>query len=110
IVICFDDISDAYRHLTKHFAKSKLSPPVIKAYHDLNQLMRKAYEWFYSPTDKKLAQELFNFRDISYKSIYSAETQKTKLPQDSGVLEAIQAMRAAATQIVRERMAMGSTF
>ncbi len=106
IVTCFDDISDAYRHLTKHFAKLNLSPPVIKAYRDLNQLMRKAYEWFYSPQDKKLAQELFHTRDTSYKSIYSAETQKTKQPQDNGVLESIQAVRAAATQIIRERMAM----
>lgn len=106
-VICFDDISDAYRHLTKHFATSKLSPDVIKAFRDLNYFMRAVYEWFYNPTDKKLAQELFRFRDTSYKSIYSAETQKAKLVQDGGVLEAIQAMRASATQIIRERMAMG---
>ena len=110
IVTCFDDISDAYRHLTKHFSTSKLSPQVIKAYGDLNSFIRKTYEWFYSPTDKKLAQELFHFRDISYKSIYSAETQKAKLVQDGGVLEAIQAIRAVTTRIIRERMAMGKEF
>ncbi len=110
IVICFDDISDAYRHITKHFATSKLTPEVVKAYQDLNHFMRSVYEWFYSPTDKKLLQELFRFRDISYKSIYSAETEKAKLVQDGGVLEAIQAMRASATRMIRERMAMGKEF
>lgn len=109
IVTCFEDISDAYRHLTKHFATAKLSPQVIRAYEDVNAFMRKTYDWFYSPTDQKLAQELFDIRDASYKSL-TAEKQKTKQPHDSGVLEALQAMRAAATQIIRERMAMRKEF
>ncbi len=106
IITCFDDISDAYRHLTKHFATTQLSPPVLKAYQDLNTFIRTTYEWFYNPQDQKILHQLFHNRDIAYQSIYSAETQKTKQLQNGGVLEAIQSMRATITRIIRERMAM----
>lgn len=110
IITCFDDISEAYRHFTKHFAAAHSNPSVLKAFQDLNTFLRTAYEWFYKPNDQKLTSQLFQHRDISYQSIYSAETQKTKHMQNSGVLEAIQSIRAIITCIIRERMAMMKEF
>jgi phosphate uptake regulator len=106
IVILLDIISDDYRHLTKHFVASNLSKPVIKAYEDYNLYLRKTYEWFYKTTDEETTSAMIKLRDISYKSIYSADSQKVRHIQNGGVLEALQAMRLSTTWIIRERMAM----
>jgi phosphate uptake regulator len=106
IVTCFDDLNESYRHLTKHFTCSPLSKAVLKAYQDLNNYVRETYKWFYNSTDPKIIQELFRLREISYKSIYSADSPKSKRADEGGLLEAIMAIWITTTQIIKERMAM----
>lgn len=108
IITCLDDISDAYRHITKHFVKAKLSPQVIKAYEHHNQFIQKIQSWFYTP--KEQMHQLFEIRDKAYISIDEAEKQTAKNPQEGAVLEALHSMRDATTYIIRERMAMMKEF